>query len=98
MEGVLLLLFIVSVYSIIGYVSTGTFQTWCGYFIKSDHDFTQALGMLLAAFWPLGWPVIIVVGLYYAGYMICELILKKLEVVWNSFVIVVGRLKDRGKQ
>lgn len=100
MESVFLLLFIVAAYSLIGYVSTSPFQTWCWHLIKTDHEFTNALGLLLAVFWPLGWPTIVIVGLYCAGYMICEQILEKLRVIWASFEVVVSRFKkpQKGEQ
>jgi hypothetical protein len=100
MEGVLLLLFVVALYSLIGFMSTKPFQTWCWFFIKTDHEFTNALGMILAVFWPLGWPLIVVVGLYYAGHVFCELLLKNLKVIWASVEVIASRFKkpEQGDQ
>lgn len=61
MDIALLLLFFAALYSIIGYASKSMFQSWCSIFNRG-WIFADAAGIVLAVFWPLAWPAVILVG------------------------------------
>lgn len=100
MEVVLLLLFIVGVYSFIGYVSMSSFHSWCDLLFDQNREVARAAGTIAAVFWPIGWPAIVVVGLYHAGLMIVAECWNALKVVINSFKVVFNHFKEseRGEQ
>lgn len=93
MEAVLLLGFTVSLYSIIGMLSRKAFRAWCWHVFSPDRELADAIAILLAVFWPIGWPLIVVVGLYAAGHIFARWLVKNLLVIGKSFMVVVSRFK-----
>ena len=98
MEAVLLLGFTVSLYALIGHLSIKAFRTWCWYVFSPDRELSQALALILAVFWPIGWPLIVVVGLYAAGHIFARWLTKSLLMLGKSFMVVVSRFNKAQQQ
>ena len=100
MDYVLLVLFMAGLYSVIGYVSSGIFQDWCWHLFDHNWEFAKAAGTVAATVWPIGWPAIIVVGLYHAAAILCKYLVKGLCKIRNSFQLVAEHFRqaEKGEQ
>lgn len=88
MEVVLFWLFLATMYAACGYASKRLFIKWCN-IITKDWQVAYAAANLLAVVWPLGWLLVIVVGL-------CSSVA---SLYWSAQVVIRHyRQTERGEQ
>lgn len=100
MDVVLFTLFMMTVYSVIGYMSSSIFQDWCWHLFNHNWELGKAVGTITAMFWPIGWPAIIVVGMYHAVVIICKCLFRGIRKIHRSFKIVAQHFRqaEQGEQ
>jgi hypothetical protein len=96
LEVLLLSLFVVAVYGLIGYLSTNLFREWCSLLFDRDYEIAKAAGTVAATLWPIGWPAIVLVGVYHAWLMIYREVISCLTKIIKSFKVVIKHYKESG--
>lgn len=92
MSSMFLGLFMLALYTLIGVVSKQLFQQWAK-LVFNPKPVANAAGTLLAVVWPLGWPLIIVVGLIHTVLIIEEAVIDSFRVLINHY-----RQSERAEQ
>lgn len=77
---ILVILFFLFVYGFIGWMFSGIFRDWFRLLLDYNREVADAAGTMAAVFWPLGWVLIIVVGIYYA----CKIVYGKARGGWRK--------------
>ncbi|MDX9668703.1 hypothetical protein [Pseudomonas sp. P8_250] len=94
MEALLLTLFVVAVYGLIGYMSTNLFREWCSLLFDRNYEVAKAAGTVAATLWPIGWPAIILVGLFHAWLITYRELTNCLTGIKDSFKVVIEYYKE----
>ena len=84
--------FFVLMYGICGFVSKMLFEDWCNN-VFDEWRVAEAVAVLLAVFWPLGWLLVIVVGVVSSAVIAVRSIGWSVAVLVNHF-----RQAERGEQ
>lgn len=85
MEVGLFWLFMMAIYATCGLVSKGLFIRWCNVITK-DWQVAYAAANLMALVWPLGWLLVIVIGIYSSV----------ISLYWSARVVIQHFAKLRG--
>lgn len=80
MELLLGIVFLTVMYASCGYTSKMIFEWWCEQLID-DWELSDAVALLLAVVWPIGWVLMIVVGLACTALITFRAVLSSIAIV-----------------
>jgi len=84
--------FLILMYGSCGFVSKMLFEDWCNNLFDS-WELAEAVAVLLAVFWPLGWLLMIIVG------VVAGVVIAARSIGWSvSVVIEHYRQAEKGEQ
>lgn len=91
MDTLLLFLFVGSVYSLIVIFSKKSLIKWCRALFTARTEVTEAAGILAATFWPIGWPMILIIGAFQVANRVVRELYRCVMVIVNHIQQQVGK-------
>jgi hypothetical protein len=88
MDALLLFFFLGAIYGLIVIFSKQSLIKWCRTLITAQREVIEAAGTLAAAFWPIGWPLVLIVAWVQATTKLC------LE-LWRCTMVIVAHIKQQ---
>lgn len=92
MDVAIVLLFFAVMYALCGYVSKKLFEHWCANLLD-DWRLADAASVLLAIIWPIGWALMIIIGIIAAIAIFASNVIWSFKVIREHF-----RQSERGEQ